>query len=201
MGKGRLERMERYLDGLPAGLDSYADCMCKGSLLRSALVQQPIEELSGRLPPQLVPLVRDPPVDSEWVAEARFAAVVHAIADVRGYGDADVVTWTRDRNRTLFRNPAYRILMAVSGPATLVRGAAMRWSAWHRGTSLEVEGILDEGVRALLRFPAGLFDPLMLDGFGGAFVAALELARAPAPAARWELIEPGAARFLVGWAP
>lgn len=201
VGNGRLERMERYLAGLPAGLDSYGDCLCKGSLLRSALAQQPIEELSARLPPPLVPLVRDPPVDSEWVAEARFAAVLHAIADVRGYADADFVTWTRDRNRTLFRNPAYRILMAVSGPGTLVRGAAMRWSAWHRGTSLEVEGILDEGVRALLRFPAGLFDGMMLDAFGGAFVAALELARAQAPVSRWELVEPGTARFLVGWAP
>lgn len=193
--------MERYLAGLPAGLDSFDGCVCKGSLLRSALAQQPIEELSARLPAPLAALVRDPPVDSEWVSEVRFAAIVHGVADVRGYSDADVVAWTRDRNRALFRNPAYRILMAVASPGALVRGAAMRWSNWHRGTSLEVEGILDEGVRALLRFPGGLFDGLMLDGFGAAFVAALELARAPSPAARWERLEPGAARFVVSWGP
>jgi hypothetical protein len=191
--------MERYLAGLPAGLDSFSDCLAKGSVLRSTLIQQPIEQIAARLPPALRPLVTDPPVDSEWVSEVRFAAVYHAVADVRGYSDADVQTWARDRNRALFRNPAYRILMAVSSPGTLVRGAAMRWSNWHRGTSLEIEGFLDEGVRALLRFPEGLYDQMMLDVFGEAFVAALELARAPSPVARVQLVEPGVARYLVSW--
>jgi hypothetical protein len=193
--------MERYLASLPAGLDSFADCLTKGSVLRSTLLQQPIEQIAARLPEVLRPLVTDPPVDSEWVSEVRFIAVYHAVADVRGYGDAEILTWARDRNRALFRNPAYRILMAVSSPGTLIRGAAMRWSNWHRGTALEIEGILDEGVRALLRFPEGLYDPTMLDVFGEAFVAALELARAPSPVARVQLVEPGVARYLVSWNP
>jgi hypothetical protein len=192
--------MERYVAGLPKGLDSFPDCLAKGSVLRSTLVQQPVPELAARLPESLRTLVTDPPVDSEWLPEARFVAIYHAVADVRGYSDADVLNWARDRNRALFRNPAYRILMAVSSPGTLIRGAAMRWSNWHRGTSLEIEGIQDEGVRALLRFPEGLFDQTMLEVFGEAFAAGLELARAPKPSSRVELVEPGVARYLASWA-
>lgn len=191
--------MERYLAGLPAGLDSFPQCLAKGSVLRSTLFQQPIEELARRLPESLRQLVIDPPVDSEWMSEVRFVAIRHAVIDVRAYSDAQVLAWARERNRALFRNPAYRILMAVSSPATLLRGASMRWSNWHRGTTLEIEGILDEGVRALLRFPPGLFDELMLSAFGEAFVAGLELARAATPASTVELVEPGVARYLVSW--
>lgn len=191
--------MERYLASLPAGLDSFSDCLAKGSVLRSCLIQQPVEEIAARLPAPLRPLVTDPPVDSEWLSEVRFVAIYYAICDVRGYSDAELRVWARDRNRALFRNPAYRILMAVSSPGTLLRGASMRWSNWHRGSSLEIEGILDEGVRALLRFPANLFDATMLEVFGEAFVAALELARAPSPAVRVELAAPGLARYLVSW--
>jgi hypothetical protein len=194
-----LERVDRYLAGLPAGLDSFPECMAKGSVLRSTLIQQPIDQLASRLPLPLRALVLDPPVDSEWLPEARFVAIYLAVADVRGFGDADVLAWARERNRALFRNPAYRILMAVSSPATLLRGATMRWSNWHRGSTLEVEGVVDIGVRALLRFPPGLFDPLMLQVFGEAFVAGLELARAKNPASKVELIEPGVARYLVSW--
>ena len=120
----RLERMERYLAGLPAGLDSFPDCLAKGSVLRSTLAQQPIEELASRLPESLRLLVTDPPVDSEWMSETRFVAIYHAVADLRGFTDADILMWARERNRALFRNPAYRILMAVSSPGTLIRGAA-----------------------------------------------------------------------------
>jgi len=195
----RLERMERYLAGLPAGFDSFPDCVAKGSALRSTLAQQPIPEIAASLPDALRSLVTDPPVDSEWVAEARFVAVYHAVCDVRGYTDTEVLQWARERNRALFRNPAYRILMSVSSPGTLIRGAAMRWSNWHRGTSLEIEGIQDDGVRALLRFPDGLFDPLMLQVFGEAFAAGLELARAPTPEVKVQLVEPGVARYLCSW--
>ncbi len=194
-----LERLERYLAGLPAGLDSFPDCLAKGSVLRSTLAQQPVPDIAARLPAVLRPLVTDPPVDSEWLAEARFVAIYHAVCDVRGYSDAEVLHWARERNRNLFRNPAYRILMSVSSPGTLIRGAAMRWSNWHRGTSLEIEGIQDDGVRALLRFPDGLFDPMMLQVFGEAFAAGLELARAPTPGSKVELVEPGVARYLCSW--
>jgi hypothetical protein len=191
--------MERYLAGLPAGLDSFPECLAKGSVLRSTLIQQPVGELAARLPAPLRALVTDPPVDSEWLPEVRFAAIYLAVADLRGFGEAEVLAWARERNRSLFRNPAYRILMAVSSPATLIRGATMRWSNWHRGSTLEVEGVVDIGVRALLRFPPGLFDPLMLQVFGEAFVAGLELARAKNPASKVELVDAGVARYLVSW--
>jgi len=194
-----LVRMERYLAGLPAGLDSYPECLAKGSVLRSTLLQQPIAEILPRLPDPLRALVTDPPVDSEWLSEARFVAIYLAVADVRGLSEGEVLAWARDRNRALFRNPAYRILMAVSSPATLLRGATMRWSNWHRGSTLEVEGVTDVGVRALLRFPPGLFDDLMLKVFGEAYSAGLELARAKSPASSVELLEPGLARYTVSW--
>ena len=110
--------MERYLAGLPAGLDSFPECLAKGSVLRSTLVQQPVERLATRLPASLRPLVTDPPVDSEWMSEVKFVAIYHAVSDLQGLSDDEVLSWARERNRALFRNPAYRILMAVSSPAT-----------------------------------------------------------------------------------
>jgi hypothetical protein len=195
----KLERMERYLAGLPAGLDSFPECVAKGSVLRSTLVAQPVEQLAGRLPGELRSLVTDPPVDSEWMSEVKFVAIYHAVSDLRGFGEADVLAWARERNRALFRNPAYRILMSVSSPATLMRGASMRWSNWHRGSTLEVEGILDTGVRVVLRYPAGLFDELMLRVFGEAFAAGLELAHADSPTINVEPTSPGVATYMANW--
>jgi hypothetical protein len=89
--------------------------------------------------------------------------------------------------------------MAVMSPGAMVRFASRRWENWHRGTSLEVEGVADEGVRLALAFPAGLFDPLMQRMYAEAFTAALELSNAAFPAVTLVESGPERARYLARW--
>jgi hypothetical protein len=199
MGGAGLARLERYLAGLPGGLDAHPEAQAKGSLVRSALEGQPVAELIAGLPGPLQRLATDPPIGSEWVPEAHFGALLLALADRRGLTDDEVCAWARARNRALFESPAYRILMTVMSPAALVRFAGRRWENWHRGTRLDVEGAADEGVRLELVYPAGLFDALLLRVYGEAFAAALELSNAAFPDVAVEVIAPGSARYLVRW--
>ncbi len=200
-GGGRLttSRLDRYLAGLPGGLEACPDALAKGALVRNLLDGLPVPALLPALPEPLRSLAADPPVGSEWVPEAHLGALVLAVADVRGLADAPLHAWTRERNRRLFRSPAYRILMEVATPAQLLRFAGARWANWHRGTTLEVDGIADDGVRASLRFPPGLFDATLLGGLAEAFAAALELANAAAPRVTVVSREPGLAWFHASW--
>lgn len=196
---GALERLERYLAQLPGGLDAYPAAQAKASLVRNALAGQSLAHAAPMLPPPLVKLVLEPPVESEWVPEVHFTALLHALADIRGMADAAVCAWARERNRALFRTPAYRILMTVASPAAMVRFAGRRWTAWHRGTELAVEGAADDGVRATLRFPDGLFDALAVRIYAEAFAAALEMANARSPEVRIETEARGFARYVARW--
>lgn len=196
---GALAGLERYLAGLPGGLDAHPAAQAKGALVRSALDGERVEELLPLLPPPLRRLAAEPPVASEWVPEAHLGALVHAIADRRALRGAEFRSWARARHRAMFERPAYEVLMAVASPAALVRFADRRWANWHRGTALAVEGFADDGVRIALSFPAGLYDDLLLASCAEAFAAALELAHAPAPAVALEAGERGRVRFLARW--
>jgi hypothetical protein len=89
--------------------------------------------------------------------------------------------------------------MAVMSPGALVRFAGGRWANWHRGTTLEIEGVADDGVRGTLTFPRGLFDARLLRIFGEAFIAALQLASAVSPVVTVVEAGPESARYLVRW--
>ncbi len=195
----RLIRLERYLAGLPDGLDGHPAAQAKGSLVRNTLEGQPIAEIAPFLPPRLRPLATEPPMAGEWIPEVHFVALFLAVTDIRGMDDVEISSWARERNRVLFRSPAYRLLMSVSSPATLVRSAALRWGNWHKGSRLEVEGVGDDGVRFLLRFPDGLFDAVMVRVFSEAFSAALEMASTPTPEILVLAEGRGFARYLARW--
>lgn len=189
---------DRYVAGLPGGLDAYPDVRIKGSVVRSVVDGQP-EEVLRELPAPVRALALDPPVDSEWIPEAYFAALLHAVAERRGYGPRECRAWFRRSNRALFASPLYRILFVVVSPEALLRQPGKRWGAFHRGTTLELEGVADDGVRLALRFPAGLFDEIVLDAFAEAFAAALEAAHAKDPVVEVEARAAGFARFLARW--
>lgn len=194
-----LPRVDAYLAGLPGGLDAHPACVAKGALVRNLLDGQPVDELARRLPSPLGRLALDQPIGSDWVPEAHLTALYLALADVRGLRDEDLLAFARERNRLLFRSPAYRFLMEVVSPATLIRFGAQRWGNFHRGTTLDLDGVSDDGVRFSLRFPERLLPPLMLRVYAQAFVAALELARARFPDVRVEEEDARSARFLAMW--
>jgi hypothetical protein len=188
-----------YLDSLPGGLEAHPTCVAKGALVRNLLEGQPAEELALRLPPALRRLAVDPPIGSDWVPETHLTSLYLGLADVRALRDEDFLAFARERNRMLFRSPAYRFLMEVLSPATLIRFGSQRWGNFHRGTSLDLEGVADDGVRFTLRFPEALLPPLMLRVYAQAFVAAFELARARFPDVKVEAEDARSARFLAIW--
>src|SRR5512139_1401188 len=92
-----LVRLERYVAGLPGGLDAHTGAQAKGSLVRSVLEGQPVAALLERLPGPLRRLAAEPPVGSEWVPEAHLGALLLAVADLRGMTDEDACAWARVR--------------------------------------------------------------------------------------------------------
>jgi hypothetical protein len=189
---------ERYVAGLPGGLDAFPAAQAKGSVIRSVIEAQPDEVLRG-LPAPIRGLAIDPPIDSDWVPEVHFGALVHAVAEARGYSAREHCAWLRACNRALFASPLYRILMTVVSPEAMLRHAGKRWSNFHRGSTLDLDGFADDGARVTLRFPAGLFDLLVLRGFAEAFAAALEAAHARDPIVEIEARGAGFARYLARW--
>jgi hypothetical protein len=188
-----------YLAALPGGIDAHPECVAKGSLVRNLLEGQPAGELARRLPGALRRLAAEPPMGIEWIPEVHLTALYLGLADVRGLRDEDFLLFARERNRSLFRSPAYRFLMEVVTPATLLKFAVQRWGNFHRGIALEVGGVSDDGVRVSLRFPEALLPPLMIRVYAQAFVAALELARARFPDVRVEAEDARSACFAAMW--
>lgn len=195
----RLVRTEAYLSALPGGLDAHPECQAKGVLVRMLGSEEAYASVIPSLPERFRRMVEEPPMGSEWIPEVHFLALVYALADAAGQDDDALLAAVRARDRRMFESPAYRILMATGSPAALLRGAELRWGNWHRGSTLEVEGIADDGVRLSLRFPHALFDGIHLRVFGESFLAALDLAGASAP--RAEILEagPGSARYRLAW--
>jgi hypothetical protein len=195
---GAAPSYERYVASLPGGLDAYPEAQAKGALVRSVLLDHPIEVLRA-LPAPVRGWVTDPPLDNVWVSEARFCALIHAIAEARGWREQATLDWCRERDRDLLSGPLYRILMLAATPEAMLRHAPTRWAAFHRGSTLTFAGFADDGARASLAFPKGLFDPLLLKAFSGSFHVALDLAHARKPAVEIEASGDGFARFLARW--
>ena len=198
-GTYKLTRLEAYLSSLPGGSGAYPECQAKGILVRTLVADQGIGVVSARLPEPFRRLLDELPVGSEWVPEVHYLALTYALADASGRADEAIFAGVRERHRRMFESPTYRMLMVGSSPGALVRGAGLRWANWHRGSTLEVEGIADDGVRLALKYPRGLFDGLHLRLFAEAFLAALDLSRARDP--RVEIVEAGAsrARYRLTW--
>jgi hypothetical protein len=198
-GMTHLARVEAYLSSLPGGLFAYPECQAKGILVRSLASEEIYAGAAARLPAPLRQLVEEQPIGSEWIPEVQFEALTYALADVCGQDDDDILAAVRGRDRRMFESSTYRMLMVGSSPAALLRGADLRWANWHRGSTLEVEGIADNGVSLAVRFPRGLFDGLHLRVFGESFLAALELSQARSP--RVDIVEAGAgyARYRAAW--
>lgn len=199
MTAGGGSRLERYLASLPGGLDAFPAAQAKGSLVRTVLAGQPVAALLPRLPAPVRHLAAEPPVSNEWVPEAHLCALIHAITDLHGHAEEDVLRWVREGNRALFSSPAYRILMLVVSPAAMLKHADKRWGNWHRGSALELLGFADDGARLRLTFPPGLFDDAVLRYYAAAFATALEVARAERPSVLLEEHGAGVARYRARW--
>ena len=132
-----LVHLSEFLRGLPHGLDSYPELTAKASTFRPLLDGlQPFDHPD--LPPALRALVRTPPPVTTWVPEVHFQGLVFALRDLVHEDDSALTRFCYERWLSLFRSPLYRVLLSVANPTVLVRAAAMRWGAFHRGSALRV---------------------------------------------------------------
>jgi hypothetical protein len=192
----------RYLEGLPHGIDSYPDAVVKGAVLRATLADagSPIEP--GTLPERLERYALDPPSIGMWVPETFHGALVGAIFDARFRdvgGIAAFEGWARERNRKLFKSPLYRVLFFVVRPERIFIGIKNRWSAFHRGSVLEVVEQRPNHRTVRLSHPPGLFSDHALHTFSAAFLAAAEAAGLHAARARRVSEQPTTTDFAVDW--
>ena len=172
-------RLSRYLAGLPAGLDSYPEAQTKGSVYRNLLDDVPCH--LAALPAPLRHHLQHPPIASEWLPEVHLWALAFAVADQQGMDEARLHAWAAERNRKLFEGSVYRTLMAMVSPSTLFRFCAVRWNAFHRGTSMQAGPVSDDGCQVTLAFPRAVFDEQVLRFLAVVFRTALEASRAVGP--------------------
>jgi uncharacterized protein (TIGR02265 family) len=173
------DTLDRYLQALPAGYDSYRDVTAKGSLLRHFIRLSELR--ADETPPELRSYVLDPPTLGGWVPEVHLNAFLALAYDAR-FADAGAMpayeAWTFAGNRQVLGSVLYRILFAVVSPERLFLGTGKRWSAFHRGTTLAIEASTGTSARVRLQYPKNLHTELSVRGLGTAFRAAVELAGA-----------------------
>lgn len=199
-----LPSVERYLSELPDGFRSHPGALAKATVVlpwREGAVGDALHRCR-ELPAALRALVVEPPPVSGWIPEVELAALILAAFDAHfaEAGGADALQgYIRATNRAVFKGPLYAILFAVASPERLLVGAAQRWSAFHRGSRLDVVR-REQGHAVLdLAHPPGIFSEHSLRGHGTSFALAAELAGGREVRASHESLSPGVTRYTLSW--
>ncbi len=157
--RARFPTLALYLDRV-GGVAALPACQAKASVLRELLNEHALHTLpNGALPGALQALVRQPPPMNVWVSEVLSEAGFCAAYDFAFTSPTEATAANVRTNLRLFQLPMYRALMIVMTPSLLLRAASMRWSAFHRGSTLTVRESEAHSALAVLEFPAHLFIP------------------------------------------
>ena len=203
LDKARFPTAAEYLERLPLGFDSFAQCRVR------ALVYEPLAsdfpELAKAFPEgQLGQLLRRELNPNEWIPEVVGQVANLMVRDACLTSDAEFLDWTFRANERVFEKPLVRTLMRLLSPTLLVIGAARRWSTLHDGSALSSTPVQQVGARVQtigqLRFPEGLFHPVFLESLTAAFRAALGLARGRDVTVELGRRTPREADYVVSWA-
>jgi hypothetical protein len=194
--------LDRYLESLPNGIDSYPEATVKGAVLRSMLLEVDFKPEPGVLPAAVERCAQEPPATSTWVPETFHGALSEAIYDARFHehgGMPAFESWVLERSRKLISSPLYKVLFFVVRPERVFIGAQKRWSAFHRGSRFEItdEGATRRTVR--LSHPPHLFSHHALHAFAASFRAAGECAGLRQVQVRFDRELPGATIYTVEW--
>jgi hypothetical protein len=96
--------------------------------------------------------------------------------------DDALLAFTHEAAMALFKNPLYRVLMRVLSPMLILSGTSKRWGAFRTGSALAAKPVEKRSNRHVVRLelshPQKLYPRLMLDTFGAAFRASVELSGA-----------------------
>jgi hypothetical protein len=204
-GRGQVDAarfpcVAEYLAGLPEGLDSHPDCLAKASLYRSLLDGRSLRGADvATLPDPMRKLIEDPPPISTWIPEVHSHSVMLAVCDLC-FADVDAFArYAYVTQRRLFEGRLYRALFRFAAPPMLLRGAALRWGGFHRGSQLLVESMQAERATIRLRHPPHLYDAISRRGLREGLRAILGLTRATNAAIEELDASPTGARVQVSW--
>ncbi len=139
LDKTRYPLLAEYIDGLPAGLDSYPECESKASLANSAVEGHDLAEFQDGLPAPVRDLINDPQPAGVWVPAVLCDAVFFAVCDRHYTTEEAVRRWTYDRSMAMAENPLYRALLRVPGPKILMKAGARAHKLFQRGTDFDID--------------------------------------------------------------
>lgn len=170
---GAMTRIERYVASLPAGFASHPQCQHKFATIRDYVVGTPLLERLDVLPPHLAEMLRNPPPVTAWISEVDANCIFLGVREAGFRTDDEYYAFSAERSRQLMSRAMYRLMFALITPRRVVKGAAWKWTQFHRGTTMT--GTLDDDSRGgtlEVRFPAGLMSPIAAGGYAGALRAA-----------------------------
>ena len=203
LDRARFPKACEYLERLPLGFDSFAECRVRALVFEPLAIDFP--ELAEAFPEgQLGQLLRRELNPNQWIPEVVGQVANLMVRDACLTSDVEFLDWTFRANERVFDKPLIRTLMRLLSPTLLVLGAARRWSTLHDGSALSSTPVQQVGERVQtigqLRFPEGLFHPVFLEALTAAFRAALALARGRNVRVELGHCTPCAADYVVSWA-
>lgn len=189
----------QYLAALPHAEDSYPECLVKGSVVRALSESSPtgVRQDFSELPTSVRELIAKPPLPNVWLSEVKFNVLVLAHQERFSREAADA--WVYERNRQLFASPLYRMLFFLVSPERLFVGVSNRWSAFRRGSTLELVSKREKNATLVLHFPAHLHNEMTVGNFPIALRAASEAAGAKKPEVRITALDAVHAEFETRW--
>lgn len=199
-----LPSVDRYLALLPDGMRSFPEATAKGTVVLPWLDGAVGEALRGNpdLPAPVQALFADPPTLGAWIPEVSLVVLILAAFDghfARAGGPDALQAYIRETNRAALVGPAYRVLFAVASPERLLTGAAQRWSAFHRGSTLKLAARERGRAQLDLAYPPGIFSEHSFRGHGTTFALAAELAGGREATMTYVHDRPGLTRYTVSW--
>lgn len=181
------ERMDAYLAGLPAGLDSYPECRIKGSAFLP-LVNTPPPGLDPKaLPGPLRAVLEAPPPVTTWTPEVWFASILHHLRDAVFETEDAYRAWSLEGMRNTLGGPLYRMRFAFLSPQRMAKMAPRSWSSLRQGTHRTLlEEHTDYNI-GNLTYPENFVDELYMQFHAQSIEFIYGLSRARSPG--FELLE------------
>lgn len=191
--------LERYLQSLPAGIDSYPECQTRGIIVRSAVKEHAPKPAWSTLPLQLRELIHDPPLPTTWVPAVLSDAMFCVLVDTYYPTKQAIFTWNHDRTSRLSRSTAYRMLTRATSLRTFLRSAARVHEYFQRGTNMRVELHEKTGGTFWLEHPPYLHCELNHYSNEAVFQAVLETAGVSEPLVRLVEVTPRHGKYEAQW--
>lgn len=196
--KAKFPALAEYLERLPAGLASYPEAQTLGLLLKSAVAPHYFHASWKELPPELMVVLRSPPLPTAWVSTVLTDAVFCVVADTFHPTREAVLKWSYERTLRLTALPMYATLTKLAGVERFLRTAVKIHALFQRGTDVSLH-VWGEEAEVRLTHPPHLHGELNHLSNEAVFRAVLESAGALDVTMRLRESRPEGALYVASW--